>query len=77
MTARLTLSEPDWSHPGESLKQFSAKSCPSILRQLAREKSLVARHSGKKGQFSEVSKGVIQNDICEFESSHPSQLLGL
>jgi hypothetical protein len=24
---------------------------------------------GKKGQFSEVSKGVIQNDICEFESS--------
>ena len=29
--------------------------------------------SGKKGQFSEVSKGVIQNDICEFESSHPRQ----
>ena len=36
-------------------------------------KSLVARRSGKKGQFSEVSKGVIQNDICEFESSRPRQ----
>jgi hypothetical protein len=37
------------------------------------KKSLVARRSGKKGQFSEVSTGVIQNDICEFESSRPSQ----
>jgi hypothetical protein len=41
--------------------------------QLARAKSLVARRSGKKGQFSEVSKGVVQNDISEFESFHPSQ----
>ena len=32
-----------------------------------------ARRSGNKGQFSEVSKGVIQNDICEFESSRPSK----
>jgi hypothetical protein len=31
--------------------------------ELARENSLVARRSGKMGQFSEVSKGLIQNDI--------------
>jgi hypothetical protein len=35
------------------------------------KKSLAARRSGKEGQFSEVSKGVIQNDISGFESSHP------
>jgi hypothetical protein len=64
-------------HEGAAKSQRAAKNCPSILWQLAREKSLVARRSGKKGQFSEVSKEVIQNDICEFESSHPSQAVRL
>jgi hypothetical protein len=40
----------------------AAKSCPSILWQLAREKSLVARRSGNRGQFSQDSEGVIQNE---------------
>jgi hypothetical protein len=46
------LRTTDFSSPASA-----AKTCPSGLWQLAREKSLAARRSGMKGNLWEVSKG--------------------
>src|SRR5215470_14811755 len=51
----------------------AATRCWSAFWQLAREKSLVARRSGMEEQFRKVIKDIPQNDVCEFESSRPSQ----
>src|SRR6266487_3864553 len=50
-----------------------ARRCISLLEHLAREKSLVPKCSEIKGNSPHISKGVFANDICEFESSEPSQ----
>ena len=49
--------------------------CMSVFWQLAREKSLVPKCSGTRGNSSENSKAIFQNDIRKFESSRPSQRL--
>jgi hypothetical protein len=43
------------------------------LWQLSREKSLIAKRSEMKGNSGHTSKANFGSDICEFESSHPSQ----
>jgi len=43
------------------------------LWQLGREKSLIAKRSKMKGNSGHTSKANFGGDICEFESSHPSQ----
>jgi hypothetical protein len=43
------------------------------LWQLSREKSLIAKRSEMKGNLGHTSKASFGSDICEFESSHPSQ----
>jgi hypothetical protein len=43
------------------------------LRQLTRDKSLVPRRSEIRGNMGDLSKGFFKYDICQFESSHPSQ----
>jgi hypothetical protein len=43
------------------------------LWQLSREKSLIAKRSEMKGKFGPHSKANFGSDICEFESSMPSQ----
>jgi hypothetical protein len=43
------------------------------LWQLSREKSLIAKRSELKGNSGHTSKANFGNDICEFESSSPSQ----
>jgi hypothetical protein len=47
--------------------------CKSFFQQLLREKSLVPKRSGISGNSSDISKGVSQNDISEFESCYGSQ----
>jgi hypothetical protein len=44
-----------------------------VFSQLAREKSLVRKCSGKRQNWPDISKGIFQKDIREFESSMPSQ----
>jgi hypothetical protein len=44
------------------------------LWQLNREKSLIAKRSKMKGNSGHTSKANFGSDICEFESSHPSQI---
>jgi hypothetical protein len=43
------------------------------LWQLSREKSLIAKRSEMKGNSGHTSKANFGSDICEFESSMPSQ----
>jgi hypothetical protein len=43
------------------------------LWQLSREKSLIAKRSKIKGNSGHTSKANFGSDICQFESSHPSQ----
>ena len=45
----------------------------SPLWQLARAKSLVPKCSAVRANSSDISKGIFQKDIREFESSMPSQ----
>jgi hypothetical protein len=47
----------------------------SVFWQLAREKSLVPKCSGIRGNPSDISKGILQNNISRFESFMPSQPL--
>jgi hypothetical protein len=47
--------------------------CISFFQHLAREKSLVPKCSEITRNSPHISKGVFENDICEFESSRPSQ----
>ena len=49
----------------------------SQIPQLLRVESLVTRCSNNAGNSREISKGEFQNDICRFESSQPSQAVGL
>jgi hypothetical protein len=44
-----------------------------VLSRLAREKSLVPKCSKKRPNWSDILKGIFQNDIREFESWHPSR----
>jgi hypothetical protein len=53
-------------------RPFSQK-VSSRLQQPGREKSLVARPRGMKGNSRKLSKRVLQNDISEFESFQPRQ----
>jgi hypothetical protein len=45
----------------------------SLLQHPVREKSLVAMCSEICGNSSDISKGILENDISEFESSKGSQ----
>jgi hypothetical protein len=46
--------------------------CMSVFWQLAREKSLIPKCSEIRGNSSDISKGIFQNDIRKFESCRPS-----
>jgi hypothetical protein len=59
-----------------SVQEGAARSQRAAKTHLSVYGSRVARRSGKKGQISEVSKGLIQNEISEFECS-PAQAVGL
>ena len=43
------------------------------LWQLSREKSLIAKRAEMKGNSAHTSKANFGSDICEVNSSHPSQ----
>ena len=45
----------------------------SVFWQLTREKSLIPKCSEIRGNSSEISKGIFQNDIRKFESCRPRQ----
>jgi hypothetical protein len=62
-----------WAETGSYSGTYAGRRCTSVFWQLAREKSLVPKCSGIRGNSSENSKGIFQNDIRQFESSRPSQ----
>src|SRR5215208_715890 len=49
----------------------------SVCSQLAREKSLVPECSRIRRNPSDISKGILQNDISKFESCRASQPLSV
>ena len=55
-----------------SRSQSNQKLHVSVLT-LIREKSLVPKCSRNKGNSCDISKGILQNDLCRFESYMPSQ----
>ena len=64
---------PQASWNGGQPCNISGLGCKSLFGQLSREKSLIARRCEMKGNSGHTSKANFGGDICEFESSHPSQ----
>jgi hypothetical protein len=62
----------DWFEFSRPRRQSSWK-VHIIFEHLARAKSLVPERSRIRGNSRHLSKGIFEIDICEFESSRPSQ----